>query len=99
MPDCQLGVHDGPKVAMPGDRLVNGAGVSPRRRGQSTIGGMLADTDGRKPITLGKPSLGNRKQTGDCRLEYIGRPVQLATMQVVGGLDSHTEPLATTSSP
>ena len=28
LPNCLLGVHDGPKVAMPGDRLVNGAGVS-----------------------------------------------------------------------
>jgi hypothetical protein len=26
-PNCQPGVHDGPKVATPGDRLVNGAGV------------------------------------------------------------------------
>jgi hypothetical protein len=58
MPDCPLGVHDGPKVAMPGDRLVKGAEVSSRQRGQSTIGSMLADTDGRKPKTLGKPSLG-----------------------------------------
>ena len=47
MPDCPLGVHDGPKVAMPGDRLVNGAGVSLRLWGQSTIGSKLADTDGR----------------------------------------------------
>ena len=30
-------VDDGPKVAMPGDRLVNGAGISLRRKGQSTI--------------------------------------------------------------
>jgi hypothetical protein len=37
-PNCLLGVHDGPKVAMPGDRLVHGAGVSRRRRGQSTVG-------------------------------------------------------------
>ena len=59
MSDCPLGVHDGPKVATLGDQLVNGAGVSPRQRGQSTIGGMLADTDGRKPESLGKPSLGN----------------------------------------
>ena len=29
-PNCLLGVHDGPKVAMPGNRLVNGAGISPR---------------------------------------------------------------------
>ena len=58
MSDCLLGVHDGPKVAMLGDQLVNGAGVSPRRRGQSTIGSMLADTDGRKPKTLDYPSLG-----------------------------------------
>ena len=27
MSDCLLGVHDGLKVATPGDRLVNGAGV------------------------------------------------------------------------
>ena len=59
MSDCPLGVHDGPKVAMLGDRLVNGAGVSPRQRGQSTIGRMLAETDGRKPKTLFKPSLGS----------------------------------------
>ena len=32
---------------MPGDRLVNGARVSPRQRGQSTIGELLAETDGR----------------------------------------------------
>ncbi len=68
-----LGVHDGPKVAMPGDRLVNGAGVSLRRWGQSTIGSMLADTDGRKPKPLDKPSLGHSKTIGDWRLEYIGR--------------------------
>ena len=35
--NCPKGVHDGPKVPMPGDRLVNGAGVSLRRRGQSTV--------------------------------------------------------------
>ena len=32
-PNCLLGVHDGPKVAMPGDRLVNGAGVSSEMKG------------------------------------------------------------------
>ena len=37
MSDCLLGVHDGPKVATLGDQLVNGAGVSLRQRGQSTI--------------------------------------------------------------
>ena len=41
-PNCRSGVHDGPKVAMPGDRLVNGAGVSRRRRGQSTVRGAKA---------------------------------------------------------
>ncbi len=35
--NCLLGIHEEPKVAMSGDRLVNGAGVSCRRRGQSTI--------------------------------------------------------------
>ena len=48
MSDCLLGVHDGLKVAMPGDRLVSGAGVSPRRRGQSTISQFtLVDADDR----------------------------------------------------
>jgi hypothetical protein len=37
---------------MLGDQLVNGAGVSSRQWGQSTIGSMLAETDGRKPKTL-----------------------------------------------
>ena len=35
--NCLQGIHDGPKVAMPGDRLVNGAGVSLRQWGQSTV--------------------------------------------------------------
>ncbi len=35
--NCRLGIHDGPKVAMPGDRLVNDARVSLRRRGRSTV--------------------------------------------------------------
>ena len=37
--NCLLRAHDGPKVAIPGDRLVNGAGVCCRRWGQSTISG------------------------------------------------------------
>ena len=37
MSDCLLGVHDGPKVAMLGDQLVNGARISPRRKSPSTI--------------------------------------------------------------
>jgi hypothetical protein len=32
-PNCLSGVHDGPKVAMPGDRLVKGAGVSTEMKG------------------------------------------------------------------
>jgi len=28
LPNCLSGVHDGPKVVTPGDRLANGAGVS-----------------------------------------------------------------------
>ena len=54
MPNCLLGVHDGPKVAMPGDRLVNGAGVSPRQRGRSTIGDLVAGTDGVAQPYLGR---------------------------------------------
>jgi len=47
LPNCLLGVHDGPKVAMSGDRLVNGAGVSCRRKGRSTISESFAGTDDR----------------------------------------------------
>jgi len=42
-----LGVHDGLKVATLDDQLANGAGVFTRQRRQSTIGSVLADTDGR----------------------------------------------------
>ena len=57
--NCLLGVHDGPKVAMPGDRLVNGAGVSRRRWGQSTISGSpLIRTAVTRTQPLGKTSLG-----------------------------------------
>jgi hypothetical protein len=58
-----------------------------------------ADTDGRKPKLSAHLRWALEKHIGDCRLEYIGRPVQLGTMQVVWGLDSLTEPLATASSP
>ena len=46
--NCLSGVHDGPKVAMSGDRLVNGAGVSLETMGP--VDGWqtrFADTDGR----------------------------------------------------
>jgi hypothetical protein len=59
LPNCLLGVHDGPKVAMPGDRLVNGAGVSPRRRGRSTISDLVAGTDGRSESTSWRPFVGH----------------------------------------
>lgn len=64
MPDCPLGVHDGPKVATLGDQLVNGAGVSSRQRGQSTIGSMLVDTDGRKPKNSRQTLVGRLKTNG-----------------------------------
>ena len=44
---------------MPGDRLVNGAGVSRRRRGQSTVSSpQAADTDGRSESSSRRPFVG-----------------------------------------
>ena len=64
MSDCPLGVHDGPKVAMLGDQLVNGAGVSPRQRGQSTINRVSSvDTDGRVAIDNSRQSFVGRLKT------------------------------------
>jgi hypothetical protein len=60
---------------------------------------LLADTEDRMRKQLSANLRWAYKKNGDCRLEYIGRPVQLETMKVVGGLDSRTEPLATTSPP
>jgi hypothetical protein len=55
--NCRLGIHDGPKVAMPGDRLVNDAGISLRRWGRSTVRN-IAETDGRSSnAILNLPSL------------------------------------------
>lgn len=73
MLNCLLGVHDGPKVAMPGDRLVNGAGVSRRRRGQSTVSGFdrWHGRPNRRKAILGNPSLGNHA-TATAGSEYIG---------------------------
>ncbi len=101
MPDCLLGVHDGPKVAMLGDQLVNGAGVSPRQRGQSTISQFtLVDTDGRVAIDNSRQSFVGLLKTNWRLPVGVHRPSSATgDHQVVGGLDSRTEPLATTSLP
>ena len=60
---------------MPGDRLVNGAGVSLRRRGRSTTSDSVEGTDDRKrnllPATLRWAELNSHD---DCRLEYTNEP-------------------------
>ena len=61
LPNCRRGVHDGPKVAMSGDRLVNGSQSLSQTK--PPVNGSLefpADTDGRNPrLTLHHPSLGH----------------------------------------
>ena len=57
---------------MSGNRLVNGAGVSRRRRGQSTVSKELADTDGRNAnATSWQPFVG-QQHNGDCRFGVHG---------------------------
>src|SRR5262245_38661971 len=50
--DCLLGVHDGPKVANPGDRIASGTGVSRRQGCRSTTSDSFAGTDGRCEMHL-----------------------------------------------
>lgn len=71
--NCLLGVHDGPKVAMPGDRLVNGTGVSSETKGP--VNNRRITSSVRTAVTnaaLGYPSLGFLKTHGDCRLGVHG---------------------------
>ena len=72
LPNCLLGVHDGPKVVMPGNRLVNGAGVSRRQRGQSTVSDLVADTDGRIQKQLSVILRWGFEYNGDCRIGVHG---------------------------
>ncbi len=82
-PNCLLGVHDGPKVAMPGDRLVNGAEVSRRRRGQSTVG----DSPIRTAVanaTSWQPFVG-QQHNGDCRIGVHGSIPTASAYEHSGG--------------
>ena len=101
--NCLLGVHDGPKVVMPGDRLANGVGVSPRQRGRSTISGQLAGTDGRSKERSWQPFVGHLDTTATAGSEYMVRAH--ATVREVAGpspaqdnhvLGSSVNPLAIT---
>ena len=68
---------------MPGDRLVNGAGVSLRQRGRSTIGDLVAGTDGRNKQRSWQPFVGHLDTTATAGLEYMVRA--RATVREVAG--------------
>ena len=92
LPDCRLGVHDGPKVAMPGDRLVNGAGVSRRRRGQSTFSDSVAGTDDRGKSNSWRPFVGHLNTTATAGLEYMVR-ARAGVREVAGPIPAQGHPI------
>ena len=83
LPNCLLGVHDGPKVVMPGDRLANGAGVSRQTKGpvNNQRLALLVRTAVTK-AALGNPSLGI-DTTATAGSEYMVRAH--ATVREVAG--------------